>query len=272
MAIFLIIFLSLVLLYLLAIAPRIFKRREMSVWLGQFFAHRGFHNSEMGIPENSLPAFKKAVEYGYGIELDVRITKDHVPVVFHDADLSRMCRVEKRVSELTFAELNHYSLGQSAEKIPSLADVLALIDGKAPLIIEFKADHSDVSICDYAQPLLDEYKGPYCIESFNPLVLLWYKKNRPAIIRGQLSSRMLVENKNGSTFLNFLLQQMLFNWITKPDFIAFNHKYTHLLAFKICRKLYKAPTFGWTIVTQEELDQAKPHFDSYIFEKFLPND
>lgn len=272
MYIFLIVFLCLLLIYLIAIAPRLINRKDLTRWKGEFFAHRGFHSSKANIPENSLLAFKKAVEHGYGIELDIRLTKDRIPVVFHDADLSRMCQVDKQINELTLAELDHYPLDQMSEKIPTLESVLSMVDGKVPLIVEFKADDRDLSVCQSSQPLLDAYKGDYCIESFNPLVLLWFKKNHPDVIRGQLSSKMITENKDGDKRLNFMLQHMLFNFITKPDFIAFNHKYTRLLSFQICRKLFRAPSFAWTIETLDELEKSKKKFDSFIFEKFLPHD
>ena len=118
--------------------------------------------------------------------------------------------------------------------------------------------------------MLDEYQGAYCMESFNPLVLLWYKRNRPSIIRGQLSSKLLENNKDGNKKLNFMLANMLFNFITRPDFIAFSHQYTRILSFKICRKLFKVSTFAWTIRTVDELENARKYFDSFIFEGFRP--
>lgn len=250
--------------------PKLIKRKDLTVWKNKSYAHRGLHNSEMNIPENSLPAFNAAVAHDYGIELDVHITKDNIPVVFHDYSLVRMCGVDKQIEDLTLAELEQYTLDQSEEKIPTLESVLDLVGGKVPLIIEFKANDRNISVCNYTQPLLDAYQGAYCIESFNPLVLLWCKKNRPTIIRGQLSSKMLKDNKEGDKRLNFMLENMLFNFITQPDFIAFSHEYPRSLAFNICRKLFRVPTFGWTVRTIDELENAKKYFDVFIFEDFRP--
>lgn len=250
--------------------PKMVKRKDLTLWKNKFYAHRGLHNNAMNIPENSLTAFLSAVENNYGIELDVHITKDKIPVVFHDYSLLRMCGVNKDIEDLTFEELNKLTLHKTKERIPTLESVLDLVKGKVPLIVEFKSNGQNISVCKYAQPFLEKYQGTYCIESFNPLVLLWYKRNYPSIIRGQLSSKLLEDNKEGNKRLNFLLENMLFNFITQPDFIAFSHEYPQMLSFKICRNLFKTPTFAWTVRSNEELIEARKYFDSFIFEDFKP--
>lgn len=265
------IFILIVMLYLIAIMPKMFKRHDMTPWMGRYYAHRGLHQSKKKTPENSMSAFKLAVEQKYGIELDVQLTKDKIPVVCHDYCVKRVCGVDKKICDMTLEELQQLKLYTSNETIPTFESVLNLINGQVPLIVEFKVEAQDTSVCDIAAPMLDRYKGQYCIESFNPLVLLWYKKNRPSIIRGQLSSNLNKDKEEGNKKLYFILSNLLLNFLTKPDFIAYNHIHTNMLSFSICRKLYHVPMFAWTIQSQEALEESKASFDYFIFDKFIPN-
>ena len=140
--IFLQIFICLAALYVFLMHPRI-RRADSSPFLGTFFAHRGLHDNNHQIPENSLAAFQRAVDAGYGIELDVQLSADRTPVVFHDATLGRMCGINRRVNELTFAELRQLSLVNTKEHIPSFQEALALVNGKVPLLVELKMEHLD---------------------------------------------------------------------------------------------------------------------------------
>ena len=174
-------------LYFLAVMPRMTGRADPAPFNTKFFAHRGLHDNKSGAPENSMPAFRKAVEKGYGIELDVQLSSDGVPVIFHDLDLARACGVQGLVRERTYEELQTLRLFGSEEKIPALKDFLEMVDGRVPLIVEFKSEDSDLTLCRVIAPMLRAYKGAYCIESFNPLVLLWYRIHQPKVMRGQLS-------------------------------------------------------------------------------------
>ncbi len=260
------------LLYLFAIMPKMTGRHNLTPWQGKYYAHRGLHQNKNKIPENSMAAFCLAVRHDYGIEMDVQLSKDNIPVIFHDYSLKRVCKVNKKVRDLTFAELQELSLYQSGERIPSLQSVLDMVDGQVPLIIEFKVELRDISVCDIAAPMLDKYKGLYCIESFNPLVLLWYKKNRPHIMRGQLSSNLIKDKEMGSVTLYFILQNLLLNFLTKPDFISYNYIHRYMLSFILCRRLYKVPAFAWTIKSQEGLNESRHSFDFFIFDHFIPQE
>lgn len=250
--------------------PDMSHRLDRTLWDSRHYAHRGLHKSHTFPPENSMTAFLLAMEKGYGIELDVQITKDRIPVVFHDYSLKRMCQIDKKVKDLTFKELQNFTLSHSDEHIPSLESILHLINGKIPLIIEFKTEGKNMSVCKFAKPILKNYKGLYCIESFNPMVLLWYKKNDPKIIRGQLSEHLLQNSKGKSKLLYFLLQNLLLNFLTKPDFIAYNHKHSYMLSYVLCHRLFRIPTFAWTIQSQEALDRNHNKFDYFIFDNFTP--
>ncbi len=256
-------------IYLWAIAPRMFRKPDVKSFYGWLYAHRGLHDNKSDAPENSMKAFSKAVDAGYGIELDIQLTKDNIPVVFHDYTLERVCGVDGKVRDYTYQELQQFTLCGSKERIPKLEEVLRLVAGKIPLIVELKVEWTDLSLCPIADKILKQYKGQYCIESFNPLAVGWYRKNRPEVVRGQLSEAFLqdVEYKGR---LYFFLQNLLMNFISRPDFVAYNHKHGHILSRRICSKFFKSTAVAWTIKNEQELERAKSSFDMFIFDSFIP--
>ena len=257
-------------LYLLAIMPRMGHREERKDFLHALYAHRGLHDNASDAPENSMAAFKKAVKAGYGIEMDVQLTKDKVPVVFHDFTLERICGREGKISDYTWDELKEFKLCNSQETIPRFEEVLKTVNGKVPLIIELKVEWMDISVCPVADGVLRDYKGLYCIESFNPLVLSWYRRYHNDIVRGQLADGF-IKSGEFKGILYVILQNLLLNWVTKPDFVAYNHKYADTLSRTICRKFYRNMAVAWTIKNQQELETAKDKFDIFIFDSFIPN-
>ncbi len=267
--IILIVIAVIVILYLLSIMPRLSKQGERSKFTKVYYAHRGLHDNKGDAPENSMEAFRRAAKCGYGMEMDIRLTKDMVPVVFHDETLERMCGRPERVSELTYAELKDITLADSTETIPLFADVLNMVKGRVPLIIEYKVDWMDISICPIADKILREYKGVYCIESFNPMVLMWYRRYHNDVFRGQLSTGFIKSGEKKG-FLYFALQNLLFNGLTKPDFVAYEFKYSNNLSRNICRKLFGNTAVAWTIQNQKDMDDAKTKYDMFIFDSFRP--
>jgi glycerophosphoryl diester phosphodiesterase len=259
-------------LYLLAIMPKLTRNKNIKGMNGWLYAHRGLHNNKSEAPENSLKAFAMAVEKGYGIELDVQLTKDLVPVVFHDYNLKRACYKDIQVSSIPYEELKEYKLFKSEEKIPTLSEVLMLVDGKVPLIIELKIPWRADQLCSKVSELLKDYKGFYVIESFNPFGLVWYKKHHPEVIRGQLATDFLKEKIAGDPVQYFLLKHLLLNFMTKPDFIAYHHVYKEALSFTLCRKLFRTKPVAWTIQSQEQLDSSKSYYDLFIFDSFIPQE
>lgn len=258
-----------IVLYLLAIMPRMTHKPDKIPFWGVLYAHRGLHDNESDAPENSMKAFEKAVEAGYGIELDVQLSKDKVPVVFHDFTLERVCGVKGKIYDYTYEELQQFRLCKSEEKIPRFEDFLKMVDGRTPLIVEYKMEWMDASVCPLADEILRKYRGIYCIESFNPLALLWYRKHHSEVMRGQLSDAFLQE-EGMKGLLYFALEHMLLNFATKPDFIAYNHKYYWTLSRQICRKLYRNLAVAWTIRSQGELEARRKDFDLFIFDSFIP--
>ncbi len=259
----------LTILYLLMIMPRMIGRPSKEPFLGVFYAHRGLHDNDTQAPENSLAAFQLAVDEGYGIELDIQLTKDKIPVVFHDFTLQRICGVDGKVRDYTYEELRQFRLCKSTERIPKFEEVLAFVNGRVPLIVEFKGDSTDMSLCPIADCLLREYKGVYCMESFNPFMVAWYKKHHKEVFRGQLSEKFYT---NGSKkILHFFLENLMSNFIAKPDFIAYRDRDQDNLSWGICWSCFGATAITWTIKSQEDLNEMQKHFEIFIFEGFLPN-
>ena len=256
-------------LYMLAIMPRIFNRPDTTLFKKRYFAHRGLHDNASDAPENSMAAFRKAVEAGLGMELDVQVTKDGVPVVFHDFKLERICGAPGKIADSTYEELQAYTLCDSKERIPRFSELLEMVDGQVPLIVEIKAETANVSCCGIIDSLLRAYRGPYCIESFNPMVLWWFRLNRRDVVRGQLSSNFRREGEYWN-ILYFAMTHLLFNFLTKPDFIAYNHKFSEEPGRRICRRLYRHPAAAWTIRSQQDLEALKGEYDVFIFDSFLP--
>ena len=253
-------------IYLFMICPRVFHKPDISAFYGVHYAHRGLFDNQSNAPENSLNAIRRAVEAGYGIEFDVQLTKDDIPVVFHDASLKRVCGVDGKVWEYTYEELQKIKLADSDQTIPTFEEVLKVVNGKAPLIIEYKMDRVDTKVCELGDKILSNYKGVYCIESFHPFAVQWYRKNRPNVVRGQLSENYARSGRK-DLYLR-VMTYLLTNFLTRPDFIAYCHKDADNLSRRFC-KIMGALSVTWTIKSQEQYEKAKNHFDLFIFDSFI---
>lgn len=245
------------------------RKEELLPFTEVYIAHRGLFDRET-VPENSRTAFREAVRKGYGTELDVRLTKDEIPVVFHDATLLRMCGVEKKVSDCTYKELCAYPLGNTQQCIPTLKSVLKDIDGCVPLLVEIKAERAYKRTAEKTAEVLDSYAGVYAIQSFHPLVLVWFRKYRPRVLRGQLSTDYWRDSMTCSVFQRIVRTNLGCNILTYPDFVSFRHTMTGLWSYRICKRLYHTVSFGWTVRTEEELRRAEKEFDGIIFDSFCP--
>lgn len=233
------------------------------------------------IPENSMQAFKRAVESGYGIELDVQLTKDHKLVVFHDKTLKRMCGINKKISACTFEELQAYGLAGTEEKIPLFKDVLNLVKGRVPLIVEIKEHGKWKNNAHSAAKHLDWYMQKYgsgrgqndplfCVESFHPGVVAWFRAHRRDFLRGQLGSDYMRQKVNSPFSSRFIVSNLLLNWAGRPDFIAYNCLYADQFTYKLVRRLFKTEHVAWTVRSQEQLDSLRDLYQVFIFEGFLP--
>ena len=263
------ILLALFILYFLALRCR-HGHKTLKELQGWGYAHRGLHGE--GVPENSMEAFRLALEGGYGIELDVHLMKDGKLAVIHDASLKRTAGVDVKIEDLTTEDLENYRLEGTDEKIPLFDEVLALFEGKAPIIVELKAERGNhaaltKAVCDR----LDSYKGVYCLESFDPRVVLWLKKNRPCQCRGQLGENYLRATKAKLPgYLKFLLAHQFENFLVVPDFVAFRFSDRKLPGVWIARNLWGAQGVTWTITNQEDYDTAVKEGWLPIFEGFRP--
>lgn len=259
------IILGVIAIYLFLVAPRMFHRPDRAPLMGVHYAHRGLFDNESDAPENSLKAFQKAVDAGYGMEFDVQLSKDDIPMVFHDATLKRMCGVDGNIWDYTAEELQQMKLKQSNETIPTLKQVLEVVDGKAPLIIEYKMDRVTTKVCALGNEILEKYKGTYCMESFHPLAVRWYRKHRSDIVRGQLSQNFRKHGRKGIVY--WIMKNLFTNFWTRPDFIAYHYADASDLSRNAC-KVLGALSVAYTIKNREQYQEAKKHFDLFIFDSF----
>ena len=245
------------------------KRSEMERYTHVRYAHRGLHDDKK--VENSMSAFKAAKEMGFGIELDIRLSKDGELVVFHDENLTRMTGKEGKVTDYTADELSKMSLLGTDDHIPTLREVLDLIDGSVPLLIEMKKSHGEGDVAERFLEVIEGYKGDFIVESFNPMALKVVRKGRPDILRGMLSMDYSKEEKFKDKFLFKLLQNLMFNFLARPDFIAYEKSGYSIHTVRFIRQSFGTPLFAWTVKSQEDDDAAISHgFDTVIFEGYIP--
>ena len=256
-------------LYALLAMPRVNMRPDMSRQMTDY-AHRGLFDNSQGVPENSLSAFRYAVEREYGIELDVQLTADGEVVVFHDYSLKRMCGDEASISSLTLDRLKGYRLIGTSEAIPTLSEVLDLVDGRVPILIELKGEDGNTALCAAVASLLMMYGGTYSVQSFNPLLLRWFKKFRPDTVRGLLYTNFVKSKAEGRFFRNFALSAMLANFLSRPDFIAADERFLRALPIRVCNSVFNTPLFVWTVRKQEHYNINKENGDFSVFEGFDP--
>ena len=245
--------LLLVCLLVLAVVPSLERRRLLE----RKYAHRGLHSPCQQVKENSLDAFRLAVDKGYGIELDVQVTSDNQAVIYHDDSLQRLDQDERLVKECTYAELVGY-------QVPLLTDVLQMVDGRVEVIVELKcfSVKQTKQYCETVYAILQAYKGAYNIESFNPLILMWFKKHAPQITRGQLIQPI---KQYPFFWLGVLLNSLLYQMFTRPHFIAFEVSMSRWYPALWWNKLFGARLVAWTVRSPQ---QERRGAQAYIFEHY----
>ena len=223
-------------------------------------AHRGLWTDE--IPENSIPAYENAIAHGYAIEIDVYMTTDGEIIVIHDSELTRLTGVNGKTYEKSYAEISKLTILGTEEKIPTLKEVLSVVDGKVPLLIEIKNGQSKNTV-DKVVEILSTYHGEFAIQSFDPTFINRVKKLAPHFIRGVLGSPDLKET---TKFKAWIVEKMPLNFLCKPDFISYYHK-----AFPLKkRKAKNKVVIAWTITSKQDYEKVKEFTDNIIFEKFTP--
>ncbi len=233
---------------------------NISFLKNNLIAHRGLHNNTT--PENSVFAFNEAIRNNYIIELDVHMLKDGSVVVFHDDNLKRMTGVDKKIKDTTYDEIKDLKLLNSNEHIPLLKDVLKLVDGNVPLLIELKYDNKVGLLEDRLIDVMKSYKGLYAFQSFNPKSLIYLKKKCPNIPRGLLVSDFSKSNIN--IIKKVVLKKMIFNFLVQPDLLSVNYNY---LNNKRIQKYKKSKLIlTWTVRNKEDLNKYKDLCDNFIVE------
>lgn len=232
------------------------------------YAHRGLHDAAS--PENSMAAFRAALEKGYGVELDIHLMADGELAVIHDSSLMRVTGADVRIEELTTEQLGAYKLCGTGESIPLFRQILELYNGQAPLIVELKTFQGNYrALCQAAAEILDRYDGLYCIESFDPNCVRWFAKNRPDVVRGQLATNFMRDRKL-PWVMRFIMTHNLVNFLTRPDFIAYDFSYRGTISNFLCRRFHKLQGVAWTIRNRQDYDMAVAEGWIPIFETFQP--
>ena len=268
MVVIIIIVALLLALYLLSLYCRS-GHKGLAQLQGWKYAHRGLHDEAH--PENSIAAIRAALDAGCGIELDIHLMRDGNLAVIHDSSLKRTAGADVNIEDLTTEDLKNYDLEGTQETIPTFREVLDLYAGKAPLIVELKAvGNNHAQLAEAACNMLDTYQGAYCIESFDPRCVLWLKKHRPDIIRGQLAENFLPLNAPAAWILRFLLTYQLMNFLIQPDFVAYKFDDRKNLSNFLVRKLWGVQGVSWTIRSAEDLKIAQSEGYLPIFEAFKP--
>ena len=237
-------------------------KKDNSFLTERIIAHRGLHNTKNNVPENSMLAFEKAIQNNYTIELDVHILKDGKVIVFHDDNLKRLTGIDAEIKNMNYNDLKNLRLQGTEQGIPLFEDVLKLINGKVPVIVELKYDTKCGILEKEVIKILKNYNGKYAIKSFNPFTVNYFRRKAPTIIRGQLVSNFREEKMN--IFKKIFLSTMLFNFISKPDFISCDIR---ILPNKKIEKIRRNKiVLGWTVRNKDELEKAKKYCDNLICE------
>jgi len=257
-------------LILFLVSPNL-RRGRMKGWRARLFAHRGLHDPSKGLVENTLPAFEAACRGGYGIELDIQFTRDMQVVVFHDDNLGRLAGDARNVCDATLAELRLLPLaGVDAARIPTLREVLDAVDGRVPLLIELKTGRKNAALCQALMDHLKGYRGEYIVESFNPLIVRWFRRNAPGVVRGQLVCGRDGYRGAVGAVPALLMSSLLFNALARPDFIAYDVNAPRFFAPRLQRALFRTPLAAWTVRTPPLLRQVQARGEIAIFERIEP--
>lgn len=246
------------------LAPGKATKRQKAPFYGRSFAHRGLHTEDKSVPENSLEAFRLAGRAGYGVELDVQLTKDGQVVVFHDDTLDRVCGVPGKLSDKSYDELKLLSLCGTNQRIPLLTEVLEVYQGRGPLLVELKTGSRNRELCEKTYAILSDYPGEVCIESFNPFIVRWFRLHAKDIVRGQLATWPKDYGDAVSRGNAFLLSHCLFNFLARPQFIAYRAG-LRPLGVQLSEAL-GAMNFVWT-ARNERAERGR---DAVIFEFYRP--
>lgn len=231
------------------------RKARLEALFAKPFAHRGLLGA--GIIENSRAAFRAAIEAGHGIELDVQLSGDGEAIVFHDYELGRLTDTQGKLADMSAAALGAIPLKGEREGLPTLIEILALIAGRAPLLIEVKSPGRRVGALSGAVArALDPYIGPVAIMSFNPGVPRWFARNRPDVLRGLVVTEEQKPERGR-------LKRRLSLWWSKADFLAYDIR--DLPSRFAARS--GLPVGTWTVRNEAQRAIAAAHADQIIYER-----
>ncbi|RIY01559.1 glycerophosphodiester phosphodiesterase [Aureimonas flava] len=225
-------------------------------------AHRGLHDRARGIPENSLAAFRAAIEGGFAIECDIHRTRDGVPVVFHDHNLARLAGVSGRIDDLTAAEVSRLRLFDTDEAPPTLAALLDLVDGRVPIVVEAKGIDAaaDAGFMDDAGPVLAAYRGPLALMSFDHWLL-----DQAGEAGLDLPIGLTAEGTRPEA-----LERHRVVFERRCAFVSYNVHHLPNAFVTWVRDVRRAPVISWTVRTPSDVEQSATHADQMTFEGFVP--
>lgn len=230
-------------------------------------AHRGLHDAQNSIPENTLAAFAAAIDAGYPIELDVQLSADHQAVVFHDRTLQRLCGSAELVSDLTVAELREHRISGTDQHLPSLAETLDFVDAQVPVLIEIKGGPQRNLRAATTSAALRDYPGEVAVQAFDPFIVAWFRRNAPEVVRGQLSGR-LQDAVHLNPVSRTLMRNLGFNAVSAPDFVGYESAALSPIRARMITRRW--PLLVWTVISQEDFDRVARLGGNSIFEGFIP--
>jgi glycerophosphoryl diester phosphodiesterase len=242
-------------------------------WLRRPYAHRGLHDKAKGIVENSASAVKAAMGKGYAIEVDLRAATGNMPVVFHDATLDRLTGEKGPVAEREAADLRAIPLHGSSDTILSFAELLAIVGGRVPLLLEVKSTWTgDGRFEANIASALSSYPGPVAVMSFDPYSVAAFREEAPTLPRGLVAGRF-DEERHWSHLTpkqRFAMRHLLTAAFARPNFIAYDIGALPSVAPIAARLLFGLPLLTWTVRSQEERERATRYADAMIFEGIVP--
>jgi glycerophosphoryl diester phosphodiesterase len=228
----------------------------MTDWLKRVpIAHRGLHDEAAGLTENALSAFAAAMEAGYAIECDLRLSRDGEVVIFHDATLERLTSLSGAVQSYSAKQLGQMTLRGGADRIPSLGALLGLAQSRVPLLLELKRCDAPPGVLETrVADLLADYTGPAAVQSFDPDILTWFRAHAPGIPRGLLARAE---------------QDLLTPAIVAAQFIAYDVAALPAFGPAFARRI-GLPVIAWTVRDEHTRSIAAQHADNIIFEGIRP--
>ncbi|MGV1014884.1 MAG: glycerophosphodiester phosphodiesterase family protein [Methyloceanibacter sp.] len=242
-------------------------------WLRRPFAHRGLHDAAKGIVENSVSAVKAAMGKGYAIEVDLRAAAGHMPVVFHDATLDRLTDETGPVAAREAAELCAIPLRGSSDTILSFTDLLALVEGRVPLLLEIKSTWAqDGKFEANIASALKSYPGPVGVMSFDPYSVAAFREAAPALPRGLVAGQFDEAHDwpELTPRQRFGMRHLLTSAFARPNFIAYDIGALPAIAPIAARFLFGLPLLAWTVRSKEQRERASRYADAMIFEGITP--